>query len=891
MKNRRSFVGLTVRSLKLMSLLTAVLFCLVCLAGDLTAEEPLSSGAILQELRSFRELGTVLLIAAHPDDENTRLIAYFARERGYRVAYLSLTRGDGGQNLLGPELGEALGAIRTEELLAARRIDGGEQFFTRAIDFGFSKSADETLRLWDRQAVLGDIVRIIRTYQPDVLFVPFPPQSGGGGHGHHVAASILGLEAFKLAGDPKAYPEQLGELKPWQPTRVLAHGGRGPGGSPPPGAGAPAPGSAPSGIILDLGGFNHLLGESIGEIAARSRSMHRSQGFGSVGYRGASPSEFRVIAGETANRDFFDGIDTSWSRVAGGEQIGRLAEEALRNFDPQAPAASVPTLLAIRRLLAALPDSAVVAAKRKQLDGIVQACLGLFVETTIPQAEVIAGEDLKLRHTAITRAVIPVRWKAVRYPAQGGELTVDADLPDNTAVWRDSVKLLPRETPTSQPYWLRREGTIGTYRVDTATLIGRPENPPVVPVEFVFEIGGETLIVSDEPVQVIGDRAKGEVRRRLEVIPPVTLHFAQDVVLLTPGARRPVTVEVEATRGKAAGSLRIDAPPGWNVQPERHDFVLPSAAERAVLTFEITAPRQPAKARLRAVAEVEGVRFENRLLDIQYDHIPRILLQPEARLTAVSLDLAIRGQRIGYLPGAGDDVAQCLSDMGYAVITLTGADLSAERLREFDAVVLGVRAFNTRTDIAGSVAGLFAYAEAGGTVIAQYSRPGRDLKTEQLAPYRLSLSNDRVTEEDAAVRLLAPDHPVLNTPNKITAADFEGWVQERGVYFASQWDERFTPILATGDTGAKPLNGGLLVARHGRGWFVYTGLAFFRQLPDGVPGAYRLLANLIALGSQGVGAQSSEGVIHIRDGNRTVEVRLKSVRKSFEQPEGTCAPN
>jgi len=832
------------------------LLCLLCLGSQPVAAEPVAGSAILQELRSFRELGTVLLIAAHPDDENTRLIAYFARERGYRVAYLSMTRGDGGQNLLGSQFGAELGAIRTQELLAARRVDGGEQFFTRAIDFGFSKSPDETLRFWDRQAVLGDIVRIIRAYQPDVLFVPFPPQGGGGGHGHHAAASILGLEAFKLAGDPEAYPEQLSELKPWQPKRVLA-GGRGPGGPPPsagaagprpPNTGAADPVSPARGTILDLGGFNPLLGESTGEVAARSRSLHRSQGFGSIGTRGAAPSEFRVLTGEPATQDFFDGIDTTWRRIPGGEQMARLAEESYRSFDPREPVKSLPALLSMRRLLGTLPDSAVVAAKRRQLDRILQACLGLFLETTIPQAEIVAGEELKLRHTAIARAAHPVRWKAVRYPAQGSELPVDLDLQNNVPVSRDSARLLPQDTPLSQPYWLRLEGTLGTYRVDSPALIGRPENPPVFPVEFVFEIDGQTLTINDEPVQVIGYPTKGEVRRRLEVIPPVTLRFARDVLLLSPGASRTVTLELEANRANTVGSVRIDAPASWVVRPESQNFSASTAGERALFTFQVTAPAQPAKARLAAVAEVGGKQFRNRLVDIQYDHIPRVLLQPEARLTAVSFDLATRGKKIGYLPGAGDDIPECLAEMGYAVTTLSGADLTAERLREFDAVVLGVRAFNTRTEIAGAVGGLFAYAEAGGTVVLQYNRPGRDLKTEQLAPYSLRLSNDRVTEEDAAVAMLAPEHPVLNTPNKIDAADFDGWVQERGVYFASQWDEHFTPILASGDTGAAPLKGGLLVAHHGRGWFVYTGLAFFRQLPDGVPGAYRLFANLIALG-------------------------------------------
>jgi LmbE family N-acetylglucosaminyl deacetylase len=786
-------------------------------------------------------MGSVLYIAAHPDDENSELIGYLARGRAYRTAYLSLTRGDGGQNVLGPEFGAKLGVARTQELLAARRIDGARQFFGREIDFGFSKDYRETLNIWDKQGALSDMVRVIRIFRPDVLITRFSPIPGGT-HGHHTASAVLATEAFKLPGDPNAFPEQLSELKPWQPARIFWNGSSFDRGK--------AGGS--NQISIDISGKDPVNWEPFPEIAGRSRSMHKTQGFGAFrGFgNGGGPrmERFQLLDGSPATNDILDGVDTSWNRVPGGAEIGQLAGAVVAQFNLQDPSASVPALLELHGKLAALrTDDPVVAEKRAQLDRILQACLGLEVETTISQAEVVPGEKMNLRHSAVVRSSVLVRWVAVRYLDPKKEISQGFDLRPNEAKFLDSTPNLPAGTPLSQPYWLREEGTPGMFRVDDASLISRPENPPVLPVDLVFEVGGQTLVVPDEPAQITTNLANETVRRHLDVIPPVSLHFIADIALLTPGTSRPVEVEIIASRANTSGMLRLDLPDDWKVSPDGRSFHLATVGDRARFEFTISAPPRSTTAKIIASAEINGVRYRNDREEISYPHIPRQLLQPLAILKAISLDLSIRGHAVGYLPGAGDSVAENLQQMGYGVTMLDDNNLTPEQLSGLDAVVIGVRAFNVRTNLSSHLAALFAYAENGGTVIAQYNRPD-GLKTDELAPYDLHLSGDRVTDETAAVTFLAPEHPLLNTPNKITEADFAGWVQERGIYFPDRWDDHFTPILACHDPGESPLKGSLLAAQYGKGYFVYTGLVFFRELPAGVPGAYRLFANLISLG-------------------------------------------
>lgn len=834
---------------------------LACLATSVSvpravSAEPVPPAVILQDLREFDQLGRVLHIGAHPDDENTLQITYLSRSRHYQTAYLSVTRGDGGQNEIGPEFDAQLGLARTQELLEARRVDGGRQYFTRALDFGFSKDSLETMRVWDRQQILGDVVRVIRTFRPDVIttvFSPIPSTT----HGHHTASAVLALEAFKLAGNPQAYPEQLADgLQPWQPTRIFTGAGGGGRGGPP--AGTP-------GIVrLEISGTDEVTGELYDVISSRSRARHITQfglpGSGSGGgWRSGSPSATSVVYlqyadGATATTDLMEGIDTSWSRVSGAAEIGRLSAELIAAFNPQNPAASVPAILAVRARLAALPQDPILDEKRAQLDRILQSCLGLDAETTIAQAEAVPGEVLPLTHAVIARAAVPVRWTGVRYPTADPSASSSTAIALTTgqAVSREARVTLPAGTQVTQPYWLREAALPGRFQVADRTLIGMPENPPAFPVEFLFEVGGQTLVVATEPVQIVSRPGKTDKRRRLDVIAPVNLHFESMVKIVSPGRTTPIQLEVRSNRAGAEGTLKLDLPAGWSATPAQQSFKLGSTGEIARFSFAVTAPNEVASVDLHAVAEVDGQRFTTDRAVIDYDHIPLQLLQPPARTRAVSVDLAIRGRNVGYLPGAGDDVAECIAQMGYAVTPLTGTDLTAEKLKGFDAVVIGVRAFNERTDLAANFPGLLAYVEAGGTVVAQYNRPN-SLAATQLGPYDLSIAGPapdlRVTDENSPVSILATDHPVVNTPNRIAPADFQGWVQERGAYFPSSWDtERYETILALNDPGEAPLNSSILVARQGRGYYVYTGLAFFRQLPKGVPGAYRLFANLMSLG-------------------------------------------
>lgn len=826
------------------------LFLAVALPGAFTATlaqatELLTPAGIAQELRSLGTTGTVLHIAAHPDDENTELITWLSLGRGYRAAYLSLTRGDGGQNELGKDFDEKLGVLRTQELLAARRLDHGRQFFTRAIDFGFSKTPEETLRFWNRDAVLGDVVRIIRQFRPDIIVTRFPIPPGSGGHGHHTASAILAVEAFKLAGDPAAYAEQLAQgLTVWQPKRVLWNSFR---------IGTAGPGALNGPVFKqDIGGTDPVSGQEFGTIAARSRAMHQTQGLaGAVNRARTGPNEqsFMLLAGLAATADLMDGVDTTWARYPGGVQIGNLTAAALAQFKNDDPAASVPGLLALRTKLAALPSDPLVTDKLAQLDRIIFSCLGLKVATTVTRAEFVPGETVQIRYAiSLTARNIPVRYESTRSPSLKGSVELDRGLVAGEVLEGSLNGVLLTNAPLTHPYWLRADGAAGIARVDDPTLIGRPENPPAVPLTHAFIVGGQKLLLSGEPVPQTPD----EGRQHLDVIPPVSLALNSDIYLIAPGATKSVTVELTAARAGTKGVLRLETPAGWTVAATPQAFRLPNVGDKAAFTFTLTAPAAGGAGRLSAVATVEGQDYSNRREELRYTHLPVQLLQPPARARLASFPLATKGLTIGYLPGAGDSVAECITQMGYVVRSLTGADLTPAKLQGLDAVVIGVRAFNERTDLKDAFPGLLAWVEQGGTVIAQYNRPNGLLATT-LGPYALSIDGPapalRVTDETAPATLLSPDHAALNTPNKINPADFDGWVQERGAYFPSKWDEeRYTALLGMSDPGEAPLRSSLLVAKHGKGHYVYTGIGFFRQLPAGVPGAYRLFANLLALG-------------------------------------------
>lgn len=798
--------------------------------------EPQSSADLQLSLDKLRVLGRVLYLAAHPDDENTRLIAQFARSDLYDTGYLSLTRGGGGQNLIGPELRDALGVIRTQELLAARRIDGGRQFFSRARDFGYSKNAVETFSIWDRQTVLSDVVWVIRKFKPDVIVTRFDVVDGVT-HGHHTASAQLAVEAFAAAADPEKFPEQLEYLSTWQVKRVFWNAGHW--------ALRQRQGMDTSEWLeIETGGYQSLLGQSPGEIAGASRSMHKSQGFGSQGGLGAQTEYLQLLAGEPAS-SLMEGVDISWNRVAGGAEIDILLAETAVRFDARRPWDSVPSLLKIRREMALLEEGTRVAQKLGELDRLIAGCLGLNLVGLSDVPAVTPGGDVQLRLEAINRSPVKATLRAIKVANTRYEL--NAELPENSLVTNEWNLKISESLPFSQPYWLRERGTVGMYEGAPPELRGLPENPPAFPIEVTIEVEGQELSFGLPTVRRTVDPVKGEVRSPLVVTPPVFLNFSSPVFLFAGGAEKPVEIEVGSTVGELNGDVRLDVPSGWRVEPGSFPISLEQADAVQRIRFLVTPPANAADAMFGVVASIDGQIYRSGRQIIAYDHIPEQTLFPPAEARAVRLNLKRGGvERIGYLEGAGDSVAQSLESVGYMVELLSPATLPGTDLSSYDAIVLGVRAYNTVESIDNLQDTLFRYVAEGGTLLVQYNTSHR-LRTERLAPFSLSLSRDRVTDETAEVTFLHPEHRVLHYPNEITRMDFEGWVQERGLYFPNSWDASFTPILAWSDPGEAPLEGSLLVAPYGKGHFVYTGISFFRQLPAGVPGAYRLFVNLLSL--------------------------------------------
>src|SRR4029450_8443622 len=804
------------------------------------SSEQMNASEIELALQKLNVLGRVLYIAAHPDDENTNLMALWSNGSLYDAAYLSITRGDGGQNLIGPELREGLGVIRTEELLAARRIDHANQFFSRAIDFGFSKTAEEALRFWNHEKILSDVVWVVRKFRPDVMVARFSPEDQLT-HGHHTASAAPAVEAFPAAGYPNRFPGQLAFVKPWQPTRLVWNT------SPFFFSNRNLP-FDPTGLtVFEAGGYNALLGKAYTEIAATSLSMHKSQGVGSPPRRGARKEYFKLLEGQPMTSSLFEGIDTTWSRVANSESTATQIRQIISEFHPADPAASVPELLQLRQAMSGIKDHSWVPEKKAELDGIIAACLGLHVEASTTNEAVTPGQTATIKLEAINRCNIPVILKESRFPLSGDLMKIDAALPSNELVARDLSCKIPENTPYSQPYWLRTPGTLGAFAVDDQTLVGLPENPPDLPVEIVLQVNGQELRYVEDTKYRMVDPVAGELRRPLVIEPPVFVKVANTVLVFVTSQPKSVPVHITAATGPVKGELKLAVPQGWGVYPASLPVDLKAADAETVATFTVKPPDQNSEGTLRAIVSIDGRDYSFERVRISYPHIGVHTLMPPAEARLVRADIREKGDRIGYIPGAGDDVPESLQQIGYSVKILSESDITAKNLAQFSAVVLGIRAYNTQERIGNWLPELFAYVKAGGVAVAQYNTLA-DLKTEQLGPYPLEISRDRVTDENAEVRILAPDHPLMTTPNKITSKDFEGWVQERGLYFPKKWDSAWTQILSCNDPKEKPLDGGLLVAKFGKGFFVYTSYSWFRQLPAGVPGAYRLFANMLSLG-------------------------------------------
>src|SRR6266511_4284048 len=618
-------------------------------APPLLLPEPMNASEIQLALEKLNVLGRVLYIAAHPDDENTNVMALWANGSLYDSAYLSITRGDGGQNLIGPELRERLGIIRTEELLAARRIDHAKQFFSRAIDFGFSKTAEETMRIWDHDKILSDVVWVIRRFRPDIVVTRFSPEDQLT-HGHHTASAILAQEAFAAASDPNRFPAQLAFVKPWRPTRLVWNT------SPFFFSNRNLP-FDPAGLtILEAGGYNPLLSKAYTEIAAASLSMHKSQGVGSPPRRGARKEYFKLLEGQPMTTSLFEGIDTSWSRVASAESIASEIRQIISHFNPADPAASVPELLKLRQAMNGIKNDSWSPEKKAELDEIIVACLGLHVEASTTNETVTPGQTATIKLEAINRCNIPVTLQEVRCPNSGDAMKIDAALPSNELVTKDLSCKIPENASSSQPYWLRKPGTVGAFAVDDQTLVGLPENPPELPVEIVLQVNGQELRYQVDTKYRTVDPVAGELRRPLVIAPPVFAKVADNVLVFATKQPKSVSVHVTAATGPVKGELKLTVPEGWEVYPVCLPGDVKGANAEMGATFTVKAPDQNGEGPLRAIVSIDGRDYSFERVRISYPHIGVHTLMPQSEVRLVRADIRKKGDRIGYIPGAGDDI-------------------------------------------------------------------------------------------------------------------------------------------------------------------------------------------------------------------------------------------
>ncbi|MBO9154384.1 PIG-L family deacetylase [Chitinophaga sp. GCM10012297] len=826
---------------KIRSAIGLAVALLAGLSGLHAQTAPVMNAADIQvQLKKLNTLGSVLYVAAHPDDENTRLLAYLARESCYRTGYLSLTRGDGGQNLIGNEQAELLGLIRTQELLAARRIDGAEQFFTRANDFGFSKNPEETFTIWDRKKILGDVVWVIRKFQPDVIICRFPADSRAG-HGHHTASAILAAEAFTAAADPKRYPEQLKSVKPWQAKRLLWNNYNFGGNN----------NTSEDQFKIDAGSYNPLLGRGYGEIAAESRSQHKSQGFGVASSRGTAIEYFSTIKGAAPEKDLMDGVQTGWERVEGGKNIGEQIAAAIKNYNTGNPAASVPTLLAIRSSILSLPDGYWKTLKLKETEQLILACAGIWAEAFSTAAEVVPGGQMGYNLQLINRSQVPVKLRKVT--VNGAEVaSVQQDLVPNKFVSLQKDLTVPAQTPISQPYWLQDPHALGTYSIRNEALIGNPENIPSLTATFHFDFstdkGVQTIEATRPFIFKFTDPVKGEVYRPLVIAPPVVAELGNQVYIYTQAAPQTVPVKIRAMKEKVKGSVKLMLPAGFKADQASIAFNLDRKGDETEVSFQVTPLKvngQNITDTMTVALDVNGDIYTKSITTIEYDHIPAINIFPPASARLVTVNLKYNGRKLGYIPGAGDKVAESLRQVGYSVTLLTEKDIMNGRLEDYDAIITGVRAYNTQDRLRYWQPRLMDYVKNGGTLVVQYNTSG-GLVTDQLGPYPFRLSRDRVTNEQAPVKFLRPQDKLFTYPNAITEKDFEGWVQERGLYFPADLSREYQQPFEMNDPGERPMDGSTIVAAYGQGRYIYTGLSFFRQLPAGVPGAYRLFVNMLS---------------------------------------------
>ena len=809
----------------------------------LIAQQPVSwtSADMYQAIKKLNVLGSVLYVAAHPDDENTRLIAYLSKDKLYRTGYLSMTRGDGGQNLIGNEQGIDLGLIRTQELLSARRIDGGEQFFTRAFDFGYSKNPEETFAKWDKEKILSDVVWVIRKFQPDVIITRFPT-TGEGGHGHHTASAILANEAFAAAADPTRFPEQLKYVKAWQVKRILWNtfnfGGTNT--------------QSNDQFKFDVGGYNPLLGKSYGEIAAESRSQHKSQGFGVPAGRGEAIEFFKTTGGEAPVNDLFDNVDISWKKIKGGDVIEKMADNLASSFDFLHPDKSVKALVELYKAISNLPDGFWKEKKLKEVQQLIEQCTGLWTDIYTTEQFAVQSDSIRFNFQFNNR--LGVNAAVTKISVDGFDSSLNQPLAKNRNVNFAKTFFVPAAKPITQPYWLLSKMDEGHFNVNDQTKIGIPDIEPSYIVNITINIEATDLNFTKPVKYKYTDPVRGELYWPLVVSPPVIISPNEDLKIVVNDKEGPQgTISVKGMKKDFKGKITAieqkekKTYDGLSFNPQQFSFGAKNQAYE--IAYNGKALKKEADILFTVSDSINKSISVNDKHEIKYDHIPAINYFHEATVAFRPVDVKTYGKKIGYIVGAGDKVPEALEQMGFEVNRLTQKELSKNDLNKFDAIITGVRAYNTKDWLANDYDKLMSYVEQGGNLIIQYNTNNFiSSVASKIGPYKFSISRNRVTDENATITILKPDHPVLNFPNQVNQDDFKGWIQERSVYDAADWDkDKFETILSMNDPGEKPDEGSLIIAKHGKGFFTYTGLVFFRELPAGVPGAYRLLANLIAL--------------------------------------------
>lgn len=794
-------------------------------------------------LRKLNVLGSVLYVAAHPDDENTRLITYFSKDKLYRTGYLSLTRGDGGQNLIGDEQGVELGLIRTQELLAARRIDGGEQFFSRAYDFGYSKNPEETFSKWNKEKILSDVVWVIRKFQPDVIITRFPT-TGEGGHGHHTGSAILANEAFTAAADPKRFPEQLKYVQTWQAKRILWNTFNFGGNNT----------ITPDQFRVDVGGYNPLLGKSYGEIAAESRSQHKSQGFGVSASRGESFESFKTAAGSAPVKDLMDDVNLSWKRVIGGAAIEKKVNGLIAGFDLIHPEKSVKGLVNLYKDISQLADGYWKTKKLKEVQELIAQCSGLFIDATTTEQYAVQTDSVKINFSFNNRLGVDAQLEKV--VINGFDSSFSQRLVENKNLNFYKTIYVPPSKSITQPYWLANKMDEGSFNVNDPLHIGQPDIDPAYDASIYIKISGESFVFGKRVQYKFTDPVRGEVYQPVVVIPSYTLSISPelfigdttvvkyDKIYTSYKSNNPVVVvEQRMLAGRSVSDSLVMA---------KHQQVISTVRKEYDINpvMKVKSPES-----VQYETQFQDIYFDRKtkqklysLKSIKYDHIPHIVYFKEAGIKINLFSLEKYNKKIGYIIGAGDKVPMALDQMGYEVTLLTEKELARNNLNQFDAIISGIRAYNTNDWMDKYYDKLMNYVRDGGNYIVQYNTSNfiSSVKSK-IGPYDFAIGRTRVSVEDAAVNILKPDHPVLNFPNKITQEDFRDWVQERSIYHAANWDSKYETIFSMNDPGDKPDEGSLIIAKYGKGYFTYTGLVFFRELPAGVPGAYRLLANIIAL--------------------------------------------